>query len=108
MIIQKLLLLETEAKEAMRTIEREQVSFFKKSTADLHSTTQSLEADREATLASIAAAIEVQTSATIEKIQAEYYKKEGELTQNFANHHSIWQEDILHRVLFEDGFHHYD
>ena len=101
MIIQKLLLLECEAKEAMQALEKEQALLTKKAEADLSLRMTMLKSEKERAAERLTQQAEKNASETIAKIQAEYKQKESELTQAFATSGNAWKKQIAHQVLHE-------
>jgi len=103
MIIHKLLLLETEANEAMRNIEKEQAYMAKKADADLQARLSLLEQEKDAKIHGFSQALERETAESIAKIQAEYELKESTLISAFASNRNRWKDEIVDRVLFHEG-----
>jgi len=101
MIIQKLLLIESEAQEAMRMLEKEKIDMAKKAEAELTRRVLELENVKNAKLYELRQATEEKTLATITKIEAEYEHKRSELVKTFADNRKTWGDNIFHDVLHE-------
>jgi len=102
MIIQKLLLLESEAKQAMQTLEKEQALLAKKAEEDLSQRIAALECEKDAAIQRLTLRSEKETAEVIARIQAEYKQKGSELIQAFAANRSTWKNKIVHDVLHGD------
>jgi len=102
MIIQKLLLLESEAKQAMQTLEKEQALLAKKAEEDLSQRITELECEKDAAIQKLTLHSEKETAEIISRIQAEYKQKGSELIQAFAANRSAWKSKIVHDVLYGD------
>jgi len=101
MIIHKLLLLESEAQEAMKTLEKEQVYLAKKSEKELSQRIQQLEWEKEATIQKLSQNADKETAEVITKIQAEYKQKESRLIAIFAANRITWRSDIVNDILYK-------
>jgi len=99
MIIQKLLLLESEAQEAMKTLEKEQAYIAKKSEEELSQRIKELEWEKDATIQKLNQTTEAETAETITKIQAQYKQKESRIIAAFAANRITWRDEIVNDVL---------
>jgi len=102
MIIQKLLLLESEAKQAMQALEKEQALLAKKAEEDLSQRIAELECEKDAAIQKLTLRTEMETAEIISRIQAEYKQKGSKLIQAFAANRNTWQDKITHDVLHGD------
>jgi len=99
MIIHKLLLLESEAQEAMRTLEKEQAIMTRKAEEEISHHLAELENEKQVAFQNLAQDIQDETQAIIAKIQAEYEQKRGELVSAFTASRSAWTEKVVQDVL---------
>ncbi|MCL2285013.1 MAG: hypothetical protein FWC32_01455 [Firmicutes bacterium] len=102
MIIQKLLLLESEAQEAMRALEKEQALSAKKAEEDLSRRIAELEWEKDATIQKLEQSTEDETAEIIAIIEAEYKQKGSELITAFAANRDTWKGKIVQDVLYGD------
>jgi len=100
MTIQKLLLLESEAQEAMRTLEKDQATASKKAEDNLATKITRLEEENAAAIRELFHKTEAQTAIEIERIKADYRQRGSELQKAFAANRTIWVEKIINEVLF--------
>jgi len=100
MIIQKLLLLESEAQEAMRALEKEHALLAKKAEEDLSRRIAELEWEKDAAIKQLAQTSQHKTAEIIAKIQAEYKQKGSELINAFAANRSTWRDKVVQDVLY--------
>jgi len=100
MIIQKLLLLESEAQDAMRSIEKEQVLLAKQAKEDLILRIGELEREKDIAIKRLEQNTEEETTRVIAKIQAEYEQKRSELITAFAANHHTWRDKVTQNVLY--------
>ena len=101
MIIQKLLLIESEAQEAMRMLEKEKADMAKKAEEELTRRVLELEDAKNAKLCELRQNTEKKTSAAITKIEAEYEQKRSDLVKIFADNRRTWVDKIFYDVLYE-------
>ena len=101
MIIQKLLLLESEAQEAMRTLEKEQVLLAKKAEEDLAHRIAKIESEQNAAIKILEQRSQDETMAAITKIKADYKQKESDLIAAFAANRNTWKEKIVQEILYD-------
>jgi len=101
MIIQKLLLLETEAKEAMRNLEKEQAYMAKKADEELTRRLHVIQLERDAEITRLEQVAEQEVANGMTKIQAEYQIKENTLVTAFANNRNTWKDEIVNTVLYD-------
>ena len=102
MIIHKLLLLESEAQQAMRAIEKEQQHLFEQSKAHIATQTDALEGEKNLALNRLHQTIHTETTTAIKKIQANFGQKEDELKTAFAKHSTSWKQQVMDHMLFGD------
>jgi len=102
MIIQKLLLLESEAQEAMRTLEKEQVLLAKKAEEDLAHRITKLESEQNAAIKLLEQNTEAETMTAIAKIKMDYKQKESNLIRAFAANRNTWEDEIVQEILHID------
>jgi len=99
MIIQKLLLLESEAQNAIRMLEKEQTLLSTKAEADLLQQMAAIEEEQDNILQKCTQDTAHHTATAIAKIQADYEQKGRELILAFTANHHMWKEKILHEVI---------
>ena len=99
MTIHKLLLLETEANNAMRNIEKEQAYVAKKADEELQVRLSYVEQEKDEKIFNFSQALERETAESIAKIQAEYDLKESTLLSAFAHNRNRWNDNIVEKVL---------
>ena len=99
MTIQKLLLLESEAKAAMQALEKEQAQLAKKAEEDLQLHMAALESEKNEAIQRLATQTEKDAGTIIAKIQADYKRKGSELIHAFAINHNTWRDKITRDVL---------
>jgi len=100
MTIQKLLLLESEAQEAMRTLEKDQAAASKKAEDDLATKITRLEEENATAIRELIRKSEAQTTIETERIKADYRQRGSELQTAFATNRTLWVEKIIKDVLF--------
>lgn len=100
MIIHKILSLESEAQEAMRTLEKELSHIAQGTAADMAQNMADMESEKDAAMAQLSEDTHRETQATITKIQAEYEDKRSELIAHFAANHPTWVEKISTDILY--------
>jgi len=103
MIIQKLLSLESEAQEAMRTLEKEKAILAQQTDNVLAQQIAEIEDKKDAAINRMAQTISQETQNTIAQIQAKYKQKGSELSNAFTANQSIWAEKISTHILFGDS-----
>jgi len=101
MIIQKLLLIESEAQEAMRMLEKEKADMAKKAEDELTRRVLELEDAKNAKLCELRQTMEEKNLAAITKIEAEYEQKRSDLVKIFADNRKTWVDKIFYDVLHE-------
>ena len=102
MTIQKMLFLESEAKEAMNVIEKEQQLLSKKTEAELSIRIAGLEKIQAERLRELTNMAEEKTYDTIQKINAEYEKKGSDLTKTFNTNRKARREKVINEILYND------
>jgi len=100
MIIQKLLSLESEAQEAMRTLEKEQAHLARQTDNQLAQRIAEIEGEKDTVISSMAQEVLQETQNAIAQIQAKYKQQGSELTDAFTANQSIWAEKVATHVLF--------
>jgi len=99
MIIQKLLIIEDDARNRIRDLEEEQEYLAKKSEKELADYIENLKIETNAEIQSLTQESEAATAAAVEKIQADYAQKERELVAGFAKNGDAWVGEILERLI---------
>jgi len=99
MIIQKLLIIEHEARDEMFSLEKEQAYLAKKSEKEQASYIEKLEWEKDAEIQKLIHEIEATTAATIKKIQTDYEQKGNELVEAFKANGGAWADEVFRDVL---------
>ena len=102
MIIQKLISIENEAQEAMRTLEKERTSFAEEAGEELKQCLVKIENKKNADISRMSQEISKATDEKSEQIMAEYKQKGSELLQIFAANKKLWSETIMAQILSGD------
>jgi len=99
MIIQKLLLIESEAQDAMRIIEEEQAHLAKNVERELAHRIAELEKASGMTTNKFIQTTEEKTTAAIDKIKIEYRQKRSALAKSFAKNYHGWVDKVYTDIL---------
>lgn len=99
MTIHKLLVLESEAKEAMQALEKEQAFLAKKAQEDLMQRMIAFEKAKRHANKKAAKETEANAAEAITKTQAEYKQKRSEKVHTFTAKGNIWKDQVFHHVI---------
>ena len=98
-IVQKLIALEGEAKEAMNALEKEQTRLAQQGSATLARRISEIELTAELEVAELRRNAELETAAKISEIQAEYAQKIDVFRENLMANNHVIAEKIFHKIL---------
>ena len=99
MIIQKLLLIESDARNAMQILEKEQAEISAKTEAEVAQRVAEMENAKNLALQEHIEATNDKTLSAIAKLTAEYKQKGSELIKIYTANRSLWEEKIFNDVL---------
>jgi len=102
MIIQKLIELECEAKEAIHTLEKEQSHYFTQAEMELEHDIAQLHREKDETIMQLEHALDVETEKAIEKIRVEFGQKRSDYVSAFSTQQKSLCNKVMQMVLYSE------